>query len=121
MKQQVERSLPRAIVRTVKAPHRLIIGLGLLLLPYCLSSRFVTVADSVVKGSPSVMLMAVALALYSLWSQRRHLAALQSSAEDRLLGSLLILSAASILPLCQSSIWAQNALGLVILFGVACS
>ncbi|HEY9640883.1 MAG TPA: cyanoexosortase C [Coleofasciculaceae cyanobacterium] len=120
MNQQADRSVFKSLRRTL-TPHRLSVGVGLLLLPYCLFSRFTTVVDSVVNGYPSVLLLAVALGLSILWGQRRPLAALRASAEDRMLGGLLIFSTAAILPICQSSIWAQNLLGLLLLLGIACS
>ncbi|MBD1872373.1 cyanoexosortase C [Nodosilinea sp. FACHB-131] len=68
-----------------------------------------------------LVLCMLGLAAAELWNRRSVLKALRASEEDRLLGQLLIVSAAVLFPFCRFAIWPQAFLWLVILAGIACS
>ncbi|MEA5448607.1 cyanoexosortase C [Leptolyngbya sp. CCNP1308] len=61
------------------------------------------------------------LAGAELWSRRQVLQNLKASAEDQLLGHLMIVFGAVLFPFCRFDIWPQAFLWLIILAGMACS
>ncbi|MEM6451113.1 MAG: cyanoexosortase C [Cyanobacteria bacterium P01_D01_bin.105] len=61
----------------------------------------------------------VGLTFYLLWKQRKKLAALSATEEDKLLGYLFILCGALLFPFCQFAIWSQALLWLTVLAGIA--
>jgi exosortase len=68
-----------------------------------------------------LVLCMLGLAVGEIWSRRAVLDQLQASAEDRLLGHLLIVCGAVLFPFCRFAIWPQAFLWLVVLAGMVCS
>lgn len=68
-----------------------------------------------------LVLSMLAVAVAELWTRRSVLKNLQASEEDRLLGHLLIVSAAVLFPFCRFALWPQAFLWMMILAGIACS
>jgi exosortase len=62
----------------------------------------------------------VGLSFYFLWRERKQLALLEASEEDRLLGYVLIVCGTVLFPFCRFAIWPQALLWLIILAGIAC-
>lgn len=68
-----------------------------------------------------LILCMLLLSAAELWQRRSLLQKFQASEEDRLLGHLLILAGALLLPFCRFAIWPQSMLWLIVLAGMACS
>lgn len=63
----------------------------------------------------------VGLSFYLLWNQRKRLALLEASKEDKLLGHMLIVAGVGLYPFCRFAIWPQAILWALILTGIAFS
>lgn len=109
--------------RAIKTTHgRMVLGgslVGLCYFPVWLT-------DLVVRshhGSTGLVLVAGVLYLgfQNLWKHRQHLAKLQASEEDQLIGHLLIGAAIVLFPFCRFALWSQAAVWLIVLVGIACS
>jgi exosortase/archaeosortase family protein len=75
------------------------------------------------QGSAGIPLIgaAVFIGLNQLWSNRRAIAQLHASEEDRTLGYLLIIFGVIVFPFCRFALWPQAIIWLVILGGVVIS
>lgn len=82
-----------------------------------------TLLRQFLEGSPDAMLVPLIaiLGFYRLWQRRHSLAELQASAEDRLLGNMLIIGCALIYPFCLFDTWSQALVWALVLVGIACS
>ena len=107
---------------SLKTPHRRILSAGLLV-GLCYAPAWI--ADLVIgtiHGAASlIMVGAIALGLYRLWSDRERLSQLQPDPEDRSIGHSMILLGVILSPFCAASEWSQKLLWMFILIGMAIS
>ena len=68
-----------------------------------------------------LILSMLLLAAAELWHRKQLLKTYKASEEDQLLGHLLIVSGAALMPFCRFAIWPQSLLWLIILVGIVCS
>jgi len=75
-----------------------------------------------INGAASLLLVsALGLGFYQLWTQRERLAQLKASSDDRWLGHLIIWVGLGAAPFCVFAEWSQKLVWLFILMGIAIS
>ncbi|GAB4369281.1 MAG: hypothetical protein Kow00121_09050 [Elainellaceae cyanobacterium] len=120
--QKVEQSLRHLLRSSMATSHSRIVTCGLIAgfiyLPLWLRD---VVLGTLVGAGSVLMLAALSLGFYLLWRGRRQLGTLSASAEDRLLGYLIIFGGIGLSPFCFSAEWSQKLVCMLILIGIACS
>jgi exosortase/archaeosortase family protein len=120
--QQMIMLLQRSLQASVKNTHTRIVSAGLLVglcyLPFWLADIII----GTMNGAASVVMVgAVALGGYQLWSNRLRLSKSRAEPEDRWLGHGIILVGIALSPFCAFSEWSQKLLWMFILVGIAVS
>ena len=107
--------------QSVQTNHNRILTCGLVVLAIYLLTWLGFMWKAIAHGesTPLLTIGFIYLGLDGLWKQRRQLATLTASEEDRLVGYLLILGGAVFLPFCLSSTSLQALISMVVLVGMA--
>ncbi|WP_416672225.1 cyanoexosortase C [Egbenema bharatensis] len=120
--QKVKQLSTHLLRKRLKTPHDWIIASGFLVgfiySPFWIYRILVQTFNGSVS---SVMLAVGALGVYFIWQDRRQLAKLKASEEDRLLGHIIVISGIMLSPLCTFAEWSQRLIWIYILIGIAFS
>jgi len=119
--QRVKQRSLLLLKQSVQTNHNRILTCGFVVLLIYWLTWLSLIWEAIAHGesAPLLNIGFIYLGLDALWRQRRQLARISASEEDRLVGYLLILGGAAFFPFCPSSVSLRSLICLLILVGVA--